>query len=72
MAEKDDYKEKWIAAIKKLDTIAGSDTYDENLGNIIDKIYSDGFQDGKDEGQDADSVREGMAAEKEWQRESRD
>lgn len=49
--KKDKYKEKFINAITELDKPSiPIEEYEEKLGNIIDKIYEDGFQDGVDEG----------------------
>jgi len=63
MAE-DKYAVKWIEAIKKC-------VNDEQLALVINKIYDDGFTDGQDEN-NADSVRESMAGEAEFIRDSRD
>ncbi len=38
-----EYIKKWVDKIKKANT-------DKKLGEIIDKIYQDGFEDGTNEG----------------------
>lgn len=75
MAKKkvDIWKQKWIDAIKAMDKPNISvEAYDDGLGNIIDKVYSDGFTDGANEGSDPDKVREDMASQKEFERDSMD
>ena len=68
----DKWKAKHVKAIiDVIDSQVISDR-EEELGKIIDRIYADGFEDGQSEAPDEDSVREDMAAQIEFQRESRD
>ena len=65
------YRDKWVNAI--MDCMKKPDhDYKKALGDIVDHIYSDGYSDSEDENVDADSIREGMAATREWERDSRD
>jgi len=59
------YIKKYVDALKKCRT-------DEEIGAICDRVYSDGFTDGTNEGSDPDKVREDMASQKEWERDGMD
>lgn len=53
------YTKPYVESIRKCKT-------DKEISDILDKVYSDGFEDGANEGKDSDSARDGLAAEREF------